>query len=188
MTRLENLKRSGMMAAIKEGKVDSYNIDEQLVEKPQGKQPESKPAPEKSHDRNGDRSGGGEHKGNNPSQKNNNSPQGQQSQKTAPKTDKPAPKRTTIRKDTIPEEKRNNVITKGFSIDKETAATLAAYVEVLKGAGAMMDNRPITDSSFVRYALIHEFERIEKMNGPAFKEAVEKVLNREPEARTKFTC
>ena len=96
--------------------------------------------------------------------------------------------RTTIHKVTVPVEKRNNVVTKGISLDQETYSTLSAYVEVLRGSGAKMDNRPITVSSFCRYALIHEFERIEKLNGEQFIKEVEKVKGRVPEEMTSFIC
>ncbi len=95
---------------------------------------------------------------------------------------------TTVQKPVISEEKKNNVITRTFSIDRGTNALLAAYVSVLHDSGTIIDKRPITESSFVRLALLHEFERISNLNGSAFKEAVDEEMKKTPKGKTKFRC
>ena len=110
----------------------------------------------------------------------------------SPKSKKTAepdgPELTTIQKVEIPKEKRNNTVTKTISIDKDTLATLGAYVNILKASGAKIDKRPITDSAFVRLALIHEFERISELNGEGFKDAVEEEIHKVPEKKASFKC
>ena len=84
-------------------------------------------------------------------------------------------------KDEVPAEEKNLSVSHTFAIDRDTLTQLAAVVKLMKASGAKIDDRVITESSFVRKAIIDEFDVLYQKNGDAFKEAVEREMNKAPE-------
>lgn len=84
-------------------------------------------------------------------------------------------------KDEVPAEEKNLSVSHTFAIDRDTLTQLAAVVKLMKASGARIDDRVITESSFVRKAIIDEFDVLYQKNGDAFKEAVEREMNKAPE-------
>lgn len=103
--------------------------------------------------------------------------------------DKTRTELTTKKRPVIPKEKKNLSVAKTLVLDESIVTKLQAFVNVLRNSGVVIDKKPISDSSFTRMALLHEFERVFELNGEDFKEEIEKELTRSPEVPTKtFKC
>ena len=103
-------------------------------------------------------------------------------EKTGP-VRKEGPKVVSKRREVVPQEKKNLSKTWSFSLDNETFAKLKAAVKIMSESGVKVDDRLVTDSSFVRLAIVHEIERLEEVNGEEFKKAIEDEINRTEKKR-----
>lgn len=97
--------------------------------------------------------------------------------------DEPKNNVITMHKEIIPEDKKNLAVSRTFSIDRETLEELAAVVSIMQASDARIDNRQVTESSFIRMAIKDEIARLERKNGKEFRNAINDLIKKEPEKK-----